>query len=79
MEFKIINETAALFGDSILSLERQLELSKKLDAMVEVLNVREQRVRVCNVMQDIASFCDTQEEFALLHSAAHGMASKKRT
>lgn len=74
MEFKIINETAALFGDSILSLERQLELSKKLDAMVEVLNVRVQRVRVCNVMQDIASFCDTQEEFAyciVLHMGWH--------
>lgn len=74
MEFKIINETAASFGDSILTQERQTELSKKLNEMVNAFGSRLQFVRVCNVMQEIALFCNTNEELAyciILHMGWH--------
>lgn len=74
MEFVVIDETAILFGDSILSPERQLELSKKLDEMVDKFNVRVQLVRVCNIMEEIASWCYTIEEFSyciVLHMGWH--------
>lgn len=61
MEFKIINETAALFGDSILTTERQNQLSKKLDEMVGNLTGA---VRVCNIFQEMASYCNTPEELS---------------
>lgn len=74
MDFKIINETADKFGDSILSLERQTELSKNLDAMVKRLNEKIHFEYVCNIIQEIASFCDTKEELAyciVLHMGWH--------
>lgn len=74
MDFVIIDETAPLFGDSILSTERQQELSKKLDDMVKGFSPKVQLIRVCHIMQEIASFCDTVEELTfctILHINWH--------
>jgi hypothetical protein len=71
MKFNIINEKAPTFGDSILSKERQHELSVLLDDMVKGWG---DMVRVCNIIEDIAAFCNTNEEFAyciILHIGFH--------
>lgn len=69
MEFKLINPSEPIFGDTILSKERQDELSKQLDNMTKSWNPNE-AIRVCNIMVDIASYCNTVEEMTycvLLH------------
>jgi hypothetical protein len=74
MDYKIINETASAFGDSVLPMSRQKELSKKLDDMVISWSTITQSIRVCHVMEEIASFCNTIEEFSycvLLHMGWH--------
>lgn len=74
MEYNIINETAAALGDSILSMARQQELSKQLDAMVKEWNKVTQLIRTCHIMSEIASFCNTPEEFSyciVLHMGWH--------
>lgn len=61
MEFKLINETAPKFADTVMSTERQDELSKKLDEMTDKWGKNE-ALRVSNIMIEIASFCNTIEE-----------------
>jgi len=85
MDFVIVDSTTNDFSDAIgISPERCLELSKKLDSMVgrwapcTIL-------RVADISKEIASFCDTIEEFAyclILHMGwwqrrGHNLAPRK--
>ena len=61
MEFKVINTEARVFGDAVMSTERQEELSLNLDKMVADYP-KGVEIKVHDVMINIAGFCNTIEE-----------------
>ena len=76
MEFNIIDhEQRESFGDAILPKAKQEEISKNLDELVQKYTTDAPTlVTVAQVIKDIASFCNTNEEFAyaiVLHMGWH--------
>lgn len=78
MDYKIINPNATELQDQIgISPERCLELSKKLDDMVRNWSPKNGgtvAVKVCDIMEELAFYCNNIEEFSycvLLHMGWH--------
>jgi hypothetical protein len=77
MELKFVNPDAELLHEALgISEERRVEICELLDDMVEHLP-RTEVAPIKTLVQKVASFCETNEEFAFAF-ACHAMWLSKR-